>query len=207
MLTIRTFESILISGSPKSGKSALTDKLLPILNAQFPEYQWKKSSVGNIWREIYEKLHPQHEITFEEYWRNTTLQENRQMNIKSKALFEKGGIVADLRFTAHFDPKKCLRIFLTADLMTRATRAQSSYSGKSIEEIINILALREGDELRMSREMFGKDYDFRDKKYHHALIDTTSVSVDREAEIVMALMKGDMPPSKVETVGLTELPS
>lgn len=177
------YRSIVLSGNPKSGKSALADQISE-------RYEWPTRSIGGMWKEKHRQLYPNGEVPFEEYWANTTREENLRVNVEAKLLFESGGIVADSRFVSYLDPAICLLIFVTSDLDTRAVRAwrdQKDYKGKSIEEVKAILERREMDEVRIGKDLFGIDY--RDPRQYHLVINSGALTVQQEVAIVASLIE------------------
>jgi cytidylate kinase len=105
-------------------------------------------------------------------------------------LFESGSVVGDSRFTAVLNKSVCLLVFVTADIEVRAqrVRAREEYRGMSDEEIIAALKTQEKDELAKGHELYGPDYDYRDPKNYHLVLDSTKMSVSQCADEVRRLM-------------------
>jgi cytidylate kinase len=173
------YKSVILSGTPASGKSALA-KLIE------QEYGLEIHSIGKLWRQKWAKLYPNRNIPFEDFWRGSSRKDNMEMDRLAKELIEKGGVIADSRYAAIYSDDKCLKIFLDADLKLRARRVsgRQEYSGKTMEEIEGILEKREEDECVIGKDLFGKDY--RDSSIYHIVLNTGLLSIDQEFEIVSA---------------------
>ncbi|MCL4389219.1 MAG: cytidylate kinase family protein [Candidatus Marsarchaeota archaeon] len=185
MLSERTSEKpkgIAISGLPVSGKSTLARMLAD-------QFHLPVRSLGGLWRERWAKQYPNGEVSFEEYWRGTTVEDNLRINQEAKAEFESGNVIADSRFVSYLDINRVVRIFVDADLEIRAQRAstRADYSGKPIEEIRRILRDREQDELKMGRTLFKVDY--RDRKLYHLVLNSGRMTPEQEMISVMALLE------------------
>jgi cytidylate kinase len=174
--------SIVISGTPVSGKSTLAKELSK-------QYSWPIHSLGGLWRARYAELHPNKDITFEEFWSKTTLEENKEMNVQAKVLFEKGGVIGESRYVSYLDTSKCLLVFVAADIGIRVERSQErdEYKGKAADEIRSILERREADELRLGQSIFGMDY--RNHLGYHLVLNSGKMTVKQEIEAVNALMR------------------
>ncbi len=179
------YSSIAISGNPVAGKSSLANRLSAA-------YGWSRLSIGDLQRQRWRRQHPQGEISFEDWWRSTTVKDNMEVNVLAKSTIEKGGIVADSRFCNYLDNSKCLLIFLTAQLSVRVQRAKSrsEYGSMGADELEQLLARREQDELRMGRLLYGEDFDYRYPRIFHAIINTDLLNVEQEFRIVDSLIKG-----------------
>ena len=177
------YKSIVLSGNPGSGKSVLAMALSK-------KYGWPVHSMGGLWRNKYKELHPKGEITFEEFWGRTTAEDSRQMNEQAKKIFENGGMIGDSRYVSYLDKKVCLLVFVTADIDTRARRAQNrdEYKTMPVQEIKKILEKREKDELKIGEGLFGIDY--RNVNYYHVVINTGMMTVEQEVGVIEALMDG-----------------
>jgi len=124
------YQSIVFSGLPGAGKSTLVAKLQEI-------YGWPVLSIGDLWRQKWAKLYPNKEISFEEYWRTTSSEDNRQVNVDFRARAARNYLLGDSRYTIYLKDLPVLLIFLTADLNTRAKRGVglAKYNGSREEEI------------------------------------------------------------------------
>ncbi len=178
------YKSIVLSGNPGAGKSALATALSQ-------KYDWPRHSIGSLWREDYEQKHPKREITFTEYWSKTSMEDNRKVNEQAKTIFERGNVIGELRYTKNLDPSLCLLVFVTADLKTRAARSANriEHRNMSLQEIAKALQAREEEELSMARELYGKDYDYRDPKNYHLVLDSGKMSIAEEVSAINALMR------------------
>jgi cytidylate kinase len=178
------YNAINLSGLPISGKSTLAKKLSEI-------YGWEIYSVGKIWRKKYEKDHPNKDITFEEWWKATTVKDNIDADNQAREIMKKGNVVGDFRFSIICKDLPVLLVFVTADLDTRAKRATETekYENKTIEEIKKLLLIRENNEVKMAKEIYGEDYDYRNPKQYHVILDSGKMTVEEEIEKVRLMMK------------------
>ncbi|MDE1823799.1 MAG: cytidylate kinase family protein [Candidatus Micrarchaeota archaeon] len=177
---MKGFVSIVISGEPKSGKSTLAGMLAKA-------YGWQRLSLGDMWREKWRKLYPNEEVPFDVFWKGTTIDENRRMNVEAKKIFEKGKMVGDSRFVSYLNPSKCFLIFMTASLETRAKRsANGEYKGKSIAGIKRLLKKREMDEVQMGMKLFKNDY--RDPEHYHLILNSGILTPEQEFNIVRSIV-------------------
>ncbi len=170
------YTAVVISGCPGSGKSTLARKVGEIHN-------WPVYSIGELWRSEWKKKYPNKEISFENYWKNTSLKENRDMDFKARGIAAKGYAVIDMRYAnCCFDLDDVLRIFVHADLNTRVRRAIkiNKYPSKSPKQVKKILKKREKDELKMGKKMYGQDMDYRDLDHYHIVLNSRDLSVDEE---------------------------
>lgn len=176
------YKGVVFSGLPGAGKSALVNKLVD-------EFKWEFLSAGGLWRQNYQKLHPDQKITFEEYWRGVPLDEKRQFAAQVDQRYSKGGIIGDSRYNINLRPFPLLLVFITADLETRASRAFSlgKYGKSSLDEIKTILAVREQDELKTGIELF--NYDYRDANYYHLVINSSKLEIEEEAALIAGMVK------------------
>lgn len=177
------YNAIILSGLPVSGKSTLARRLSEI-------YDWPVHSFGDLWREKWSGRYPNGEVTFEEFWRGTTIEENHQMNIEAVEMFKEGKGIIDTRYTLYFKDLPFLFAFITAPLDVRAKRAKDSgkYVGKSLSDIVSILKEREQDELTFGGKLLGEDYDYRDPKHYHLGINSGNLTVEQEVSLVTGLV-------------------
>jgi cytidylate kinase len=179
-----SYKSIVLSGNPGAGKSALAEALSK-------EYHLSIFSIGRIWREKYEETHPLKDSTFIDYWKATSMADNRNVNEMAKLVFEHGSVIGELRYTYNLDKSVCLLVFVTADLEIRAARStgRAEHKGMSIPEIAKALKAREDEEVIRAHELYGKDYDYRDPKNYHLVLDSGKLSIAQEVDKINALMR------------------
>lgn len=175
------YGSIILSGLPKVGKSTLTKKLSSDLS--MPIY-----SIGDTWRAKWKGLYPNGEVRFEDFWRSTTNEENKEMDRMAKAVFEKGGVIGDMRYPI-YDKDKCLRVFLTAGLEFRTSRAISSgeYSNMPRAEVLEVIRRREADEVTVGMKLYGIDY--RDPSLYHIVFNLELLSTEKCAECIKSIIR------------------
>src|SRR3989338_3437620 len=105
------FNSIIISGLALAGKSTLVKRLSEA-------YNWPVHYIGGIWLEKWKKLYPDEEISFEDYWRKTTLEDNLEMERLSREIVYRGRVICDGRYAVNHASNSLL-VFITADIDKR----------------------------------------------------------------------------------------
>lgn len=175
------YQSIVFSGLPGAGKSTLVEKLKNI-------YGWPVLAVGDLWRAKWAKLYPNKKIPFEEYWRTTSSEDNKQVNIDFREAVLGKNLIGDSRYTIYLRDLPVLLVFLNADLEIRARRGYGlvKYNNHSEEEIKKILYQREADEVAASKRLF--DYDYRDSRNYHLTLNTGMLSQDEEIAIIGSVL-------------------
>ncbi|MBI2645384.1 cytidylate kinase family protein [Candidatus Uhrbacteria bacterium] len=179
------YNGILFSGLPGSGKSTAVRQLAPLLD-------WPTFSLGDLWREQWQKLYPNQELSFEEYYRATTFEENRAMDARARDILAQGTIVSDMRhgIIAEGLPM-ILRVFISADMNVRAERAlqTNKYKGKTLEEVRDLLSQREQTEVATAKTLYGDAYDFRDASGYHLTLNSGLLTVDEKIQSVIHFFK------------------
>ncbi|MCH7567798.1 MAG: AAA family ATPase [Nanoarchaeota archaeon] len=180
------YNSIVISGSPGVGKGALGKAIAK-------KYEWNFYSIGDIWRERWKKLYPSTDIYFEDYWKNANLEEQRVVNDEARKIMSEGKVVGDFRYVICCKGLPTLFIFLKSDLNIRARRALElkKYPDKSLEKIKQLLTDREKDEINWGKKLFGEDYDYREPKYYHLILDSGKLTLEEELTIITSLIEID----------------
>ena len=185
------YKGVIMSGLPCSGKSVLCERLAS-------EYGWEIFSFGKMWRDKWRLVYPTGNVSFENWWRNTTIEDNRQVNTTGRELFKKKSYVIDSRYSAFYcKDLPYLLVFLSADLDIRVKRCKEREDrevaegaipkGRGEEELRRILQEREQDELRMGREIFGEDY--RDWSHYDSMLNTSGLTVMQEFNSLRALLE------------------
>ncbi|MDE1870688.1 MAG: AAA family ATPase [Candidatus Micrarchaeota archaeon] len=176
---MHNYKSIVISGLPASGKSTL-------VRALAKDYNMPTYSAGDTLKAMYARMHPEKEITFEEFWRKMSLEENRKFDEGLKAMFEDNSLVGDSRYTSYLDRTKCMLVFVSADMKTRSLRAllRSEYEGMTVESVSKVLRMREEDELKTGIGLFGIDY--RDPGQYHITMNSGMLSIRQEVDTIKA---------------------
>jgi cytidylate kinase len=175
------YQSIVFSGLPGAGKSTLVEKLKKI-------YGWPVLAVGDLWRAKWAKLYPDKSVSFEEYWRTTSSEDNKQVNVDFRETVLKNNLIGDSRYTIYLRDLPMLLVFLSADLDIRARRGVglAKYNSHSEEEIKKILYQREADEVAASKRLF--NYDYRDSRSYHLTLNTGMLSQDEEIAIIQSVL-------------------
>lgn len=178
-------KSVIISGRPGSGKSALAKEISK-------QYGWKMFSVGRLWREIWNKTYPGGEMTFEMYWRNTSIEENMEMDKKAGRTIQEGRIVADLRFSKAVSDPDVLKVFVDADLEVRARRVIEAgrYKMLAVDDVCRILVDREKDEVRMGKYVYGEDYDYRNLLNYNVALNSGMLDIEDEVKMIGEFITG-----------------
>ncbi|MBI2579854.1 MAG: cytidylate kinase family protein [Candidatus Aenigmarchaeota archaeon] len=174
------YHRILLSGLPGSGKSVLARRLSS-------HYNWHVHSIGMSWRDEWRRLYPQGDVPFEEFWRGTTMEQNLEANRKAKEIFRAGRIILDTRYPTYYADMPAFSVFLTAPLDVRAERVMRRYPGRSMEYVMEELERREGDELRMGRDLFGCDYS--DPLNYHITLNSGRLSPEEKFLIVRSAVE------------------
>lgn len=180
------FKGVVISGLPCSGKSVVCNRLCEL-------YQLRFLSIGEMWRAEWRRQHPNEDISFEEFWRSTSEEDNRQVNVDAKEIMGKEWLVVDSRYTAFYcKDLPYLRVFMTAPLEIRAQRAEKREREKvasglisrarRANELMEILRQREEDEYEAGMNLFGQNY--KDMQHYHLAIDTGSQTIEQEVEML-----------------------
>lgn len=178
------FNAIILSGLPGAGKGTLAKKLSE-------KYKWKLISAGELWRENHKKLYPKSEVSFEEYWKNANLYEQKLMDKRIRSIISNGNVIGDFRYVESCKDFPAQFIFITANLETRAKRALAlgKYPKKTFEEVKGILKKREEDEIAIEKQLYGQNSDYRDKSHYNLVIDSSTLSIEQEIEKVDELIK------------------
>ncbi|MEI6731905.1 MAG: nucleoside monophosphate kinase [archaeon] len=192
------FSTVVISGVPGSGKGALAKKLSEKLG-------WKIFSKGELFREMHKKKHPAGEVPFEEFWKSLSKEEQEEMDRKALEVLKSGNAIGDFRYAKSCEGIDALFIYVTAELEVRANRAMNTgkYAGKSVEEIKRILQAREEDEVKIGKELFGQDYDYRNLGDYNLILDSGDLKIEEELAIALGTLEGkDRKTILKETVNL-----
>ncbi len=176
------YTSIILSGLPASGKTTLAKRLSE-------HWGWPIHSLGQIWRDQWKEKYPQAEISFEGYWRQTSLEDNISINQKAKEIFRKGAVIGESRYSIYCDDIPSLSLFITAPLETRASRSADKYLDTSFFERKKILAGREKDEVERGKQIFGEYYDYRNPQYYHLVLNSQFLQPGQEFEVARSLIE------------------
>ena len=177
------YNAIILSGLPGSGKTTLIESLMKL-------YSWPKYSIGEMYREKWREKHPDGKVSFEEYWRGVSKEENAEVNRAAKEIFVKGNVIGDTRYSIYCkEHKNNLLVFVTAGLQTRAERAlkdNDKYKGKSVDDVRRILVQREYDEMSVGNDLFR--YDYRDSSNYHITLNSGMLSVEDEVYLITRMV-------------------
>ena len=177
------YNSIILSGLPGAGKSTLIKFLEE-------ELHWKVFGAGDLWRarwKIWKKESLEHQLDFPEYWKNTSKEDNIKMNEEIRTLAERGNIILDSRYSAHYcKDLPSLRIFLYAGI---ATRAQRSSESKNFKIARAELVRRETDELSMAKQLYGDSYDYRTPTEYHLCLNSQELTPEQELKAILSCLK------------------
>lgn len=188
------YNALGISGDPCSGKSSLI-KLL----AQ--ELGWNVLSIGGLFRKRFEQwkeatsIRTSLENDFDWWWANrVTDADIRSVNTEAAAKLAQGDTLLDSRYIS-VNAKglsNVARVFLTAPLEIRATRALASgrYEGLLLcgaGGAMDLLHQRGNEEYRRGKELYGIDY--RNPHDYHLVLNTDLLTIDQERAQVLTLLR------------------
>ncbi len=176
------YNAILLSGLPVSGKSTLCKRLAN-------HYGWDTHSVGDIVKAKYLAINPQDTVFsgLSAWWKTTPPAENLQFNLDLKEIVRCGNVVADSRYIHYCSDLPALRVFVTADVETRARRHANSNGISYSPYLIDSLKAREDDEFQRGMELFNVDY--RNPLIYHLILNSRELTIDEEFIAITSLVK------------------
>lgn len=174
--------SIIVSGLPGAGKSTLITRLAEL-------YHWPTHAIGQLFRDKWAEVCPDQSTSFEVWWKNLSLDEQRRVNDDLKRLIEAGNIIANSRYSVYCEDLPALRIFVTAPRTVRALRALGSekYPGLNADKIYATLGRRERDEREIGERIFS--FNYQDPEHYHFCLNSFLLSVEEEVEVVSRFME------------------
>ncbi len=175
------YTRIIFSGLAGAGKSTLSRRLKDA-------YGWPLYSIGDTWRAMWKEKYPSGEQTFEKFIEGLTRDDDREMNERMRASFEKEKIIGDARYALCYKDIPALFVFITAPLAIRAERAchTEKYKGKTAQEIQEILRGREEHEVEVCKDICGADY--RDTSLYHVVLNSGLLTIEEEIRIIKGLV-------------------
>jgi len=165
---------VAVAGLPGSGKSTLAKKLAEQLRLRYV-------SSGSIFRNIAKERG----LTLEELSKLAEEDPNIDRYIDTKAYEEavKGCVVVDAHIAGWILKDVAdVKIFLQASLNARANRI-AARDGKSFEEALNEVKLREASESRRFKEFYG--IDFSDLSVYDLIINTEVFNAEETLDIAL----------------------
>ncbi len=174
------YQNIILSGLPGAGKSVLAKELVKI-------YHWESHSVGSIFKDRWREKYPHREVSFDQYWGNCSKEENLKIDEQTRRVLEGGHIVGDFRYAILAGGIDALQVFVTADLETRARRYLGS--DKNNLEIKETLRKREEDEVRVGKELYGLEYDYRESSQYDIVLNSARLTLEQEIGQIQRLMR------------------
>ncbi|PUA33396.1 MAG: hypothetical protein B7O98_02950 [Zestosphaera tikiterensis] len=165
---------VAVAGLPGSGKSTLAKKLAEQLRLRYV-------SSGSIFRNIAKERG----LTLEELSKLAEEDPNIDRYIDTKAYEEamKGCVVVDAHIAGWILKDVAdVKIFLQASLNARANRI-AVRDGKSFEEALNEVKLREASESRRFKEFYG--IDFSDLSVYDLIINTEVFNAEETLDIAL----------------------
>ena len=179
---VKKYTGILFSGLPGSGKTTTSRQLAEKLG-------WPIFYVGGIRREEWSHKYPNGEVTFEDFIRSISVDEEREMEKRAHDALAQGGIIGDMWHGIIGDGLPILRVFITAPLEVRAERGiktdKKEISGKTLEEVKALLNDREGRQLALAKKIYGDWYDYRDPAGYHLTLNSGLLSVEEKISSVL----------------------
>lgn len=172
------FESIVVTGTPFSGRTTLA-KLL----AQ--HFKWKFFSAEDTWREMWKKKYPKGDTGFENFMVQVTDEQHREFDKAVGDVLKGGHVVVDASYGFLYRDPQTLIIFTKCDVDTRVKRAleMNKYPGRDFVQVKEVLEQKERDEVDRCKALYAQD--FRDAKNYDILFDTTTSPPDVALEIIM----------------------
>lgn len=172
------FESIVVTGTPFSGRTTLS-KLLA------EHFKWKFFSAEEAWRMLWKEKYPKGDMGFENFMLKVSDDQHREMDKLIGDLLKDGHIVVDASFGFLYRDPQTLIIFTKCDIDARVKRAleMNKYPQRDFEQVKEILEQKERDEVDRCNALYGQD--FRDSKNYDILFDTTNSPPDEALEIIM----------------------
>ncbi|MBI4599663.1 cytidylate kinase family protein [Candidatus Uhrbacteria bacterium] len=176
------FNGILFSGLPGSGKTTTSRQLAEKLG-------WQVFYVGGLWREEWTKKYPDGEVSFENFIRSITLEEDRAMDRRAHDMLAQGTIIGDMWHGIIGEGLPILRVFITAPLDIRARRGMNTdkkeIAGKTFDEVKALLNEREERQLALAKKLYGTDYDYRDASGYHITLNSELLTVEEKISSVL----------------------
>lgn len=161
------YTSVLFSGLPGSGKSTTADIFAEQLG-------WPALHIGGLWRAQWKKAHPKGDVPFELYVGQRSIDEHAAMDERSRELMCEGQLVGDMWHEKIVAGLPTLRVYITAPLRIRAARGLQTdrFPGKTVEQVENLLQLREENQVAIAKKIYGHDYDYRDINLYHVVFNS-----------------------------------
>lgn len=177
------YNGVIISGYPLCGKSTLARELGKTLN-------WRVHSVGDIFKNEWKRFHQKNNISFEDYWKSVSIEDNRKVDKETRKKFEEKNLVGDFRYAVSCKGLNIFTVFVTANSDVQIERAIKSgrYDGKSIDEIKKILNERIEYETQVGKQLYGKDYDFKDPKNYNLIINLGELNNEKAVNLIKTSM-------------------
>lgn len=183
------YKGILFSGLPGSGKTTTSRQLAEKLG-------WPVFYVGGLLRERWAQKYPNAELSFEEYLRSISPEEERETDDHAHEVLSKGGIIGDMWHGIIGEGLPILRVFITAPLEIRAERGMKTdkkeIAGKTLEEIKFLLNKRENRQLDLAKKLYGQDYDYRDPAGYHITLNSGLLTVEEKINTVLHFFEKGM---------------
>ncbi len=175
------YQSIVFSGLPGAGKSTLARRVGQL-------YGWPVYSAGGLWRAKWARIYPNQEVSFEDYWRTTSVQENLKIDRDLRNIAIRGRVVGDVRYAVNLLNLPVLLVFLSADIDIRTQRALETekYKDMALADIRKLLMRREADEVSTGQRLYS--YDYRNSLYYHLSINTAMLSREEEIALIKTLV-------------------
>jgi cytidylate kinase len=179
------YRGVVLSGLPRSGKSTISKMTQSALTQE--GYGWPLLYLGQKVRDQHKLEVPDGSISFEDWYKTSSVEFNRRINEEAKERMRKENLTVDSRLTALYaqDIEDYCRIFVYADLNARIFRSGLVDPGDR-DTLTATLLRREEEEKDKGVLLFDGDYRNRDL-YHHTL-DTTNLTVEQMLDRVRGFL-------------------
>ena len=160
---------ITITGLPGSGKTSIAKELSKHLHL-------KHYSMGDLFRKIAKKR----KISVLDLTKKGEL--INYLDEEQKKIAKKGNCIIDSRLGAYLIKNAKIRIYIYANLNTRARRI-AKREKISHKEAMHETLIREREELKHYKEVYNIDY--RDKKLYNIILDTDKLDVEQSTKKII----------------------
>jgi cytidylate kinase len=174
-------KSIIVTGSPYSGKTTLAKLLAEHL-------KWKFFSITDQWKAEWKKKFPKGDTGFDNFMLQTTEEDHRRMDREAHNIIMKGNVVADLIYGFLYRNPSVLIVYTKCDIDERVKRAlaKNDYPGKDFAQVKEILEQVERDYVDRCQALYQQDY--REPSNYDLEFDTTNAAPDEALSRIISFI-------------------